>query len=76
MNDEKKVYNARPMTLYVTPNGISEIDLSHIGIEAERIIDIELTEYDAKELHDLLARKLSVEVYGSVTFRLQGRLVL
>lgn len=74
--NKKPKYNARPMTLYVTMDGISEIDLSHIGVEAERIIDIQLTEHDAKRLYELLRRKLSVEVYGGVTFRLRGRLVL
>lgn len=76
--NKKKKYNPRPMTLYVTTdgNGISEIDLSHIGVEAERIIDVQLTEYDAKKLYDLLRRKLSVEVYGGISFRLRGRLVL
>ena len=78
MNNESKkpTYNARPMTIYVSRNGVSNIDPAHYGVEAERTIDIELTEYDAIELRDMLVGKLSVEVYGSVTFRLRGRLIL
>lgn len=76
MSDTKPVYNARPMTIYVSRNGVSNIDPSHYGIEAERVIDVELTEKDAIELKNMLVAKLNVEVYGTVTFRLRGRLIL
>lgn len=75
-DNKKQKYNARPMTLYVNADGISEIDLAHLGVEAERIIDVQLSEIDAQKLFELLRRKLNVEVYGAVTFRLRGRLVL
>lgn len=75
MSDKPK-YNARPMTLYVKRDGIADITPEHFGVEADRIIDVELTELDAKKLLALLNGKLNREVYGTITFRLIGRLVL
>jgi hypothetical protein len=72
----KPTYNAKPMTLYVKRDGIADVTPEHFGIETDRIIDIELTELDAKNLLALLKNKLSTEVYGTVTFRLIGRLIL
>ena len=69
-------YNARPMTLYVSLGGISEIDLDHIGVEAERVIDIELSKEDTTQLLKLLEERIKDGTAGTVTFRLRGRLVL
>jgi hypothetical protein len=79
MSDEDKSYRPKPMTLYVTPGGISNVDGLHYGKEVQRIIDIELNEQDAIILVDMLKNKLVTtegRVFGSITFRLKGRLVL
>lgn len=69
-------YRNKPITLYVAPGGISEIDISHWGKQVERVIDVELTEQDANKLMDLLKKKIDEGVKGSVTFSLHGRLVI
>lgn len=70
------IYRTKPMTLYVFPNGISEVTPEHFGVDAERVIDIELNENDAVRLRDYLQERLNVEVYGAISFRLRGRLVI
>lgn len=62
------------MMLYVSK--VSESDGEHFGTEIEMIIDVQMTEIDAKRLKDMLSEKLNVEVYGTVSFRLKGRLIL
>jgi len=66
----------KPIHLYVSNDGVSDADGTLLGVDVERYIDIELSENDAKALRDLLNKKLNVEVYGSVSIRLKGRLIL
>jgi hypothetical protein len=79
MSDDDQ-YKAKPITLYVSLGGISNVDTFHYGKNVETVIDIELTEYDALKLVDMLKNKLVASengrVFGSITFRLKGRLVL
>lgn len=67
-------YKRKPMMLYV--NQVLETGREHIDIAQEMIIDIQMTEQDARELKEMLIRKLSVEVFGTIGFRLKGRLTL
>jgi len=59
---------------YVTK--ISETDAEHFGVDVEMTIDVQLSELDAKRLREMLQSKLNVEVFGAVSFRLKGRLIL
>lgn len=70
---DNDVHQSRLITIHVNPNGVSDMDLQHLF---DRIIDIEMTEQDAKKLKDMLERKLSTEIYGTVTFRLRGRIII
>ena len=81
MSDEyDSKYRAKPITLYVPLGGVSNIDTLHYGKDITYIVDVELTEHDAIQLIDMLKNKLigaeNQKVFGSVTFRLKGRLVL
>jgi len=70
----KKEYLPKPMMFYVTT--ISETDAEHFGVDVEMSIDVQLTERDTKKLINMLQSKINVEVYGTVSFRLKGRLIL
>lgn len=71
---EKPSYTPKPMMLYVSK--VSEADAEHFGTQVEMIVDVQMSEIDAKRLRDMLTEKLNVEVYGALSFRLKGRLIL
>lgn len=67
-------YKPKPMILAVSK--VSESDFDYISTKVEVIIDLQIPEATAKELRDMLTRKIDVEVYGAVSIRLKGRLIL
>lgn len=65
-----------PIFLYVSAGGVSEITLDRLGVEVERVIDVEVNKQDAKKLLDMLNKAIEQDLPGTIAFRLTGKLVV
>lgn len=72
-DSDTQPYITKPMTLYVS--GVYNTDGHHHGKVMERIVDVELSKEQARELIKILLKDIHT-IPGSKSFRLKGRLIL